>query len=61
MADSKSPDCQVRPRELSFLMVGIGAAVSLWGRVIQDPEMGYRLKEELIPFLVTCVTKGGKS
>lgn len=51
--------CPVRPRELALLVVGFPAAMALWGIHLDDPEIVVRAREELIPFVLKCLSGGG--
>ena len=49
-------DCPVQSRDLVMLMLGLPAALAIWGHVLDDAQIAMRVQDELIPFVLQCLT-----
>ncbi len=49
-------DCPVKSRDLVMLMLGLPAALAIWGHLLEDAQIARRAQDELIPFVMQCLT-----
>ena len=46
----------VKPGDLVLVIMGVEIAYALWGYLLNDSELHQRIQEELIPFLMKCIS-----
>jgi AcrR family transcriptional regulator len=64
LSESPAAVSSVRPQELAVFLMGIPLSLAIRRRVGADPELEERVRADLIPFIVQCVTGkagGGES
>jgi len=59
LAEMRETDESVRPRELAVLLLGIPATLAIRRRLGPDPETEKRVRTELLPFVIRCLTFDG--
>jgi len=57
VAEVLPADCPLRPREFVWLMIGVPAALAIWGHLLDDQETETKVRDDLIPYLMNCLTR----
>jgi AcrR family transcriptional regulator len=58
LAEIVPPELGPKPREVAIMMIGVQTAFSLWGSLLDDPDLATRIHQELIPFCIESISGG---
>ena len=58
LSEAIGADCPISPREFQWVMRGVPLALATWGYLLGDQEDWTRVSNELVPFLMRCLTGG---